>query len=254
MVINLLMRYFKILVLLLVSNSVFCQFGKEMNYGFFAGGLSSKITQLDDMIVPPGVFSNYNLEIKPKYGFLIGGFLNVKYPEKNVSVQADLYFSKEGSDLLYDDILGLNYKLKFNYTYLNIGLLFKYYVTNGFYIGSGPYLGLNLNKDNLEYTSNSSQLNPTNSVIFEPDAVVQKVLKESFEGNDYFFVKFGTGYEFENHLTVGFNYNLGITDAVKTNNNGFRYTERLNKLSGFSLNIGYSFEFDDTKNFENNLK
>ncbi|GEM59203.1 hypothetical protein FC1_24410 [Flavobacterium columnare NBRC 100251 = ATCC 23463] len=86
-------------------------------------------------------------------------------------------------------------------------------------------------------------------VSFTPDPIVQKTLKESLEGTDYFQGIFGIGYEFQNKLVLGFRYHLGLTDALETKENGHRFMDNKNKTNAFSLHIGYKFDFDDSNNF-----
>jgi hypothetical protein len=243
------MKYFIVALFLLFSKSMLAQPGREITYGFYIGGISSKMSDLPDVIIRKGIYKNYNLNDEGRYGFIGGGFLNWKYPFANISIQPEVYYSKQGTNLNYDDIKGLNYKMSFNYSYINTGVLLKYYPFGDFYIGAGPYLGLNIDRDNITYSSNGEALMASSGVFFEPDVVVQKILKESLKGNDYFYFMLGMGYEFKNKIMVGFRYNLGITDALETQENGQRYTENKNKIDSFSINIGYIFKFDDSKNF-----
>jgi len=90
---------------------------------------------------------------------------------------------------------------------------------------------------------------PRAGVYFEPDAVVQNVLKQSLEGKDYFHLGMGIGYEFDNKLNIGIRYHLGLSDALETQQNGHRYREQNNMVNAFFLNIGYRFTFDGYNNF-----
>ncbi|MNE84273.1 hypothetical protein D3C80_1811630 [compost metagenome] len=74
-------------------------------------------------------------------------------------------------------------------------------------------------------------------------------MKESLTGKNYFYGMLSAGYEFSNNLTVGARYALGLTDALRTEENGHRYSENKNKINSISLIIGYSFDFDDLGNF-----
>ena len=242
------MRYFLIVLFLFFCKTLHAQPGREIIYGVYVGGISSKMSNLPDVIVTKGQ-ANYNLVPESRFGFIGGIYLNWKYPYANISVQPEVFYSKQGTNLNYDDIKGLNYKMSFNYSYINTGLLLKYYPFNNFYIGAGPYLGLNIDRENIVYSSNGQTIGEKSGVYFEPDAVVQKVLKEDLKGNDYFYFMFGMGYEFENKISLGLRYNLGITDGLETQENGQRYIENLNKINSFSFSIGYTFKFDESKNF-----
>ncbi|MDN3672402.1 outer membrane beta-barrel protein [Flavobacterium branchiarum] len=239
-----------ILLLVLVSTtSLFAQGDREITYGFFGGGIYSKMSNLPDVIVPKGIFNGYTLKEEGKFGGTAGLVINWKYPYARVSIQTEMSYSGQSTDLNYKDAKGLKYKMTFGYNYLNVGAQFKYYPVEGFYIGAGPYVGFNLTGDNIKYSSNSQEVFGNSGVYFEPDATVQKGLKGALTGKNYFYGMLSAGYEFSSNLSIGARYTLGLTDALTTEENGFRYSENKNKINSFSLVIGYSFNFDDLANF-----
>ncbi|KFF02218.1 outer membrane beta-barrel protein [Flavobacterium reichenbachii] len=239
-----------ILLLLLVSTkSLFAQGDREITYGLFVGGIHSTLSNLPDMIVVKGLYDGNTFEEKGKFGGTGGFFINWKYPYAKVAIQTELSYSGQGTDLNYEDIKGLKYKMTFGYSYINVGAQFKYYPFEGFYIGAGPYIGFNLASDNIKYTSNAQEVFGNSGAYFEPDANVEKVLKASFTGKNYFYGTLALGYEFNSNFSVGARYSLGLTDAVRTEENGHRYSENKNKINSISLIIGYSFDFDDLGNF-----
>ena len=239
-----------ILLLLLVSTkSLFAQGDREITYGLFAGGIYSSMSNLPDVIVPKGIYEGYTLEEEGKFGGTAGLVINWKYPYAKVSIQTELSYSGQGTDLNYEDSEGLKYKMTFAYSYINVGAQFKYYPVEGFYIGAGPYVGFNIAGDNIKYTSNAQEVFGNSGAYFEPDANVQKVLKESLTGKNYFYGMLAAGYEFNSNLSIGARYTLGLTDALATEENGHRYSENKNKINSISLIIGYSFDFDDLANF-----
>jgi hypothetical protein len=241
----------KILVLLLLvsTKSVIAQGDRSITYGLFAGGIYSKMSNLPDVIVAKGVYEGYTLKEEGKFGGMGGLLINWKYPYAKVSIQTEISYAGQSTDLNYEDIKGLNYKIAFDYSYINVGAQFKYYPLEGFYIGAGPYVGFNIASDNIKYTSNSSTLFADSGAYFESDENVQKVLKESLTGKNYFYGILSTGYEFSNNLSLGVRYSMGLTDAVTTEENGQRYRENKNKINNISVIIGYSFDFDDLGNF-----
>lgn len=239
-----------ILLLVLVSTkSLFAQGDREITYGLFGGGIYSKMSNLPDVIVPKGVYEDYTLEEKGKFGGTGGVFINWKYPYAKVSIQTEISYSGQSTDLNYEDIKGLKYKMTFGYSYISIGAQFKYYPVEGLYVGFGPYVSFNIASDNIKYTSNAQEIFADSDTYFEPDANVQKVLKESLTGKNYFSGMLSAGYEFSSNLSIGVRYTLGLTDALTTEENGHRYSENKNKINSFSLIIGYSFNFDDLANF-----
>jgi len=239
-----------ILLLLLVSTkSLFAQGDREITYGLFGGGIYSTLSNIPDALIQDGLYKDFTLEEKGKFGGTAGIMINWKYPYAKVSIQTELSYSGQSTDVDYEDIKGLKYKMTFGYSYINVGAQFKYYPVEGFYIGAGPYVGFNINSDNIKYTSNAQEIFGGSGAYFEPDANVEKVLKESFTGKNYFYGMLSLGYEFNSNLNIGARYTLGLTDALATEENGHRYTENKNKINSISLIIGYSFDFDDLANF-----
>jgi len=238
-----------ILLLILVSTKTLFAQDREITYGLFGGGIYSSMSNLPDVIVPKGIYEGYTLEEKGKFGGTGGAFINWKYPYAKVSIQTEISYSGQSTDLNYEDIEGLKYKMTFGYSYINVGAQFKYYPVEGLYVGFGPYFSFNIASDNIKYTSNAQEIFADSGVYFEPDANVQKVLKESLTGKNYFSGIFSLGYEFNSNFSVGARYTLGLTDALMTEENGHRYSENKNKINSISLIIGYSFDFDDLANF-----
>lgn len=222
---------------------------REITYGGFAGAIHSKMDNIASAIIPEGIYQGYDAKEKGSVGVSGGLFLNWKYPEAKISIQPELYYTKQKAKMQYSDVKGLNYTVDFSYSYLNAGFLFKYYLTDGLYLGAGPYFTLNLDKDILSYTSNGAALMEQTGVYFEPDVVVQKTLKQSFEGKDYFHAAFALGYEFENRFGVGVRYQMGLSDALDTLDNGHRFRNTRNNVNAFSLQISYRFQFDSYNNF-----
>jgi hypothetical protein len=243
------MKRIILLFLLVSTKSLFAQSDREITYGLFAGGIRSTMSNLPDVIVPKGIYEGYTLAEEGKFGAVGGFIINWKYPYAKISVQTEVSYSNQGTDLNYEDEKGLRYKMNFGYSYLNVGAQFKYYPIEGFYIGLGPYVGFNLNGDNIKYTSNSQEVFADSGAYFEPDANVQKVLRETLTGKNHFYGTFSTGYEFKSRLSIGARYSLGLSDALTTEENGQRFSENKNKINSISVIVGYSFDFDDLGNF-----
>ncbi|MDO5615206.1 MAG: outer membrane beta-barrel protein [Cruoricaptor ignavus] len=241
-------RFFLIFFFLFIHFSN-AQLVREISYGVFGGGIYSKMNNIESMLIPQGMYQNYQTSERAKLNLMGGVFLNWKYPGERISFQPELYYTKQSTVFEYQDTKGLHYTISFPSNNLNAGFLFKYYITDGFYLGAGPYLTFHLDKDGLMYQSNGAELMTRTGVYFEPDALVQKTLKESFKGKDYFHTAFALGYEFGNGLNFSIRYHLGLGDTWETQENGHRFTNTNNKTSAFSLQIGYRFAFDGHNNF-----
>ena len=154
-----------------------------------------------------------------KVGFHVGGFVEIKVSDK-FSVQPELLFSTQGTQAEYSES-GVSFKAKINLSYLNIPVMAKYYVAEGFSLEAGPQIGfLTSAKYKIESEGNDSEV----------DA------KDDFESVD-FGVNFGAGYDFTENLSVGLRYNLGLSNVYKTEaGDDFK-----NSNNVFSVSLGYKF-------------
>lgn len=241
----------RFLLVLLVINSFFvkAQGTREVSYGVFLGANYSKISALPDVIIPKGVYTDYSLKTEGKFGPSGGLFINWKYPYAKLSIQSEISYASQKTNLNYQDAKDLRYDIAFNYNYLNLGAQVKYYPFENFYVGIGPSIGFNISQNAIEYSSNGQELAASTGAFFEPDATVENVLKEALLGKNHFFANFSIGYEFPSNISVGARYSLGISDVVETQENGFRYIENKNKLNSYALYVSYSFDFEGLKNF-----
>jgi opacity protein-like surface antigen len=156
-----------------------------------------------------------------KVGFHVGGFVEIKVSDK-FSVQPELLFSTQGSQAEYSEDFGgtvVSINEKINLSYLNIPVMAKYYVAEGFSLEAGPQIGfLTSAKYKLEAEGQEE----------EEDA------KDDFESID-FGVNFGAGYDFTENLSAGLRYNVGLSNIAKDSGN--------DKISNsvFSVSLGYKF-------------
>ena len=154
-----------------------------------------------------------------KVGFHVGGFVEIKVSDK-FSVQPELLFSTQGTQAEYSES-GVSFKSKINLSYLNIPVMAKYYVAEGFSLEAGPQIGF-LTSAKYKIESEGNEV--------EADG------KDDFESVD-FGVNFGAGYDFTENLSVGLRYNLGLSNVYKTEaGDDFK-----NSNNVFSVSLGYKF-------------
>ena len=83
-------------------------------------------------------------DFKSKAGFNVGGFVEIKLSEK-FSIQPELLYSSQGAKLEnigdYVDDVFYTGDIKFNFSYINVPVMFKYYVAEKFSIEAGPQIG-----------------------------------------------------------------------------------------------------------------
>ena len=106
--------------------------------------------------------------------------------------QPELLYSAQGSDWS-EDFGGDAFEGSYKVDYLNVPLMAKFYVAEGFSLEAGPQVGLLL------------------SAKAEGD-FADDDLKDYLKGID-FGVNFGVGYKLESGLNFGARYNLGLSDA-----------------------------------------
>ncbi|MDR2223115.1 MAG: PorT family protein [Flavobacteriaceae bacterium] len=234
---------------LLIGVVSYSQNKRETTYGIFAGANFSEMSNLPDVLVPQGMYQGYSLSSKGKFGGVGGFYINFKYPYANASIQPEIFYNRQGTELNYNDIKGLDYKVTFAYDYINIGVLFKYYPVEKLYVGVGPYVAFNINNKNITYSSNAASSLADSGVYVISDGAVQGILRESLTGKNYFYATAALGYEINERFSVNFRYSYGLTDALATENNGHRYSENTNKVSSFMLGVGYSFDFRNLIDF-----
>lgn len=107
-------------------------------------------------------------------------------------------------------------------SYLNVPLMLKYYVAEGFSLEAGPNVAFLLSaKDEYNDFGDTG----------EDD------IKDELKGID-FGVNFGLGYKLEGGLNFGARYNLGLSDA---NDNKEEIGDNHLKIRSFQFSVGYFF-------------
>jgi len=124
------------------------------------------------------------------------GFVAEIVISETFSFQPELLYSAQGADWS-EDFDGDTYEGTTKIDYLNVPLMAKFYVGEGFSLEAGPQVGFLLSAKDVEDG--------------EPDFD----LKDYVKGID-FGVNFGVGYKMEGGLNFGARYNLGLSDGNDT--------------------------------------
>jgi len=166
------------------------------------------------------------VDFKPKVGFNIGAFAAIKLSEK-ITLQPEILFSTQGAkaENVNANVNGVNYTadIDFNLSYINIPVMFKYYVADKFNFEVGPQIGF------LTSAETSTKLEGFNQTV-DQDA------KNYFESVD-FGCNLGAGYDFTNNISAGIRYNIGLSNILKTEAGDNSKSQN----SVFSLSVGYKF-------------
>jgi len=166
------------------------------------------------------------LDLKSRTGFHVGGFVEIKLSDK-LAIQPELLYSTQGAkadnfEIELEDQFYTS-DVKFNLSYINIPVMFKYYVAEKFNIEAGPQIGF-LTSAKTETTVQG--FNGSN----------EQDVKDIFESID-FGLNLGAGYDFTEHFSAGARYNLGLANIAKTESGD---DSTLNN-GVFSLSVGYKF-------------
>lgn len=136
-------------------------------------------------------------EMKPdsKISFFVGGMAEVKLSD-NFAIQPELLYSDQGSSRKVGKSTS-----SINLGYLNLPIMAKYFVAEGFALEAGPQVGFLLSanaKTELDGKSVGDALD------------IKKVYKTVDFG-----LGFGASYTLDFGLNIGARYNLGLTDLAK---------------------------------------
>lgn len=144
------------------------------------------------------------------------------------SFQPEVLYSCQGADYSADvddspsETKAALFEGSIKLAYLNIPLMAKYYIAEGFSLEAGPQIGFLLSaKDEYDSQGDSG----------EDD------IKEYVKGFD-FGVNFGLGYKLEGGLNFGARYNLGLTNGNDDIGELGDYTL---KNGVFQFSLGYFF-------------
>ncbi len=179
-------KFILIVFTVLVSVGSFAQ---GIDVGIKAGANFSTLTDVPD--------------VSTRTGFLIGGFVTLKFTEK-MALQGDILYSQQGAD-------GKNGYSDLALDYVIFPIVFKYYIIDRLNIQAGPQFG-SVIKDN--YNNNLDS--------FDISGVV------------------GIGVDLPLNLRVTGRYSFGLNDIGFSDYYGNGFTTNA-KNSVFSLTAGFSF-------------
>lgn len=166
------------------------------------------------------------VDLKARVGFSAGAFTLIKLSEK-VSLQPEVVYSTQGSkiDNFTANVGGTDYTgdINLNLSYINVPVMFKYYVAEKFNLEVGPQIGF------LTSAKAVTKLNGYNQTDTQD-------VKDNFETVD-FGVNFGAGFDFDAHFSAGIRYNAGLANISKTEPGDDSKMHN----SVLSLSLGYKF-------------
>jgi len=153
-------------------------------------------------------FANFSGDItdnKALTGFHFGVFAEVELSEALI-FQPEILYSAQGTKFEDSGV-----SVDFNANYINIPLMIKYGVAEGFNLEAGPQIGFLISAE-----------------------IADQDIKDEMESID-FGLNFGASYDFTEDLFAQARYNLGLANAAKDSGD-----EKINN-SVISLSVGYRF-------------
>lgn len=150
-------------------------------------------------------------------GFYVGAVAEIKFNDK-FSVQPELMYSAQGvkqnfSDTFMGVTVSYNNTLKLDY--INIPILAKYYVADGFSVEAGPQFGFLVKAESKS----------------EGEKFDMKDSTKSFD----FGIGAGVAYDLANGFFANARYNFGLTDVAKDNEGDAA------KNGVIQVGVGYKF-------------
>jgi len=162
-------------------------------------------------------------EAKMRTGFHVGAVAEIKFNEK-FSIQPEVVYSTQGSEVTNLLIGNSSAVSTIKNDYINVPIMAKYYIVDGFSVEAGPQVGF-LMKSETEGTI----VTPIGTSTGTVDS------KDTYNSVD-FGVNFGLAYDLPAGLFVNARYNLGLSDVIKDN------TRDAIKNTVIQVGLGYKFD------------
>lgn len=129
-----------------------------------------------------------------KAGFHVGAFVEIPIANKLI-IQPEIHYSNQGAQQ-DGSFEGFNFDAKFQLNYINVPVMFKYAITEKFFLEGGPYVGFltsaKVEVDIAGIGSNSEDV------------------KELFKSTD-FGLGIGMNYDFSDVIFANVRYQVGLT-------------------------------------------
>lgn len=191
--------------------------------GFVSGNAQAELG-LKGGVNFSSLMGDTNGQLKFRTGYIFGLVAEIE-TSSSTAIQPEILYSSQG--LKFDGrIDGTSYDDSFKLDYLNIPIVFKYYISEGFSFETGPQVGFLLSSKAVDGSIDSDDLN-------------DNLTTASFDW------LIGFGYKFENGFNVNARYTGGFTNIwkgyVRNPPPGYWYYDYGKRNSVFSLTVGYYF-------------
>ncbi len=195
---------------------------------FVLGTITTAVAQQQVKFGPKAGLNFANLsglnDSEMKTSFHVGAVAEIKFNEK-FSIQPEVVYSAQGTKYTETfPVLG-TVETSLNNDYINIPILAKYYIVDGFSVEAGPQIGFLMKAE--------SELDTTIACV---NSNVKGDNKDSFKSTD-FGLGLGLAYDLPVGLFVNARYNLGLSDIRENTSAGDAV-----KNNVIQVGIGYKFD------------
>lgn len=154
-------------------------------------------------------------DTKTRFGYHVGPYLSIGVTDR-FAIQPELLYSTQGAEVTANNV-----NRKQDLSYINMPIMAKIYVANGFNIQVGPYVGVLLDFDSHSDDNSAS-------------------VKVDYKGYD-FGIGLGLAYELPGGFNFGGRYNFGLADVsdIDAGTTGIEIDARTNQVLQFFL--GFTF-------------
>lgn len=152
-------------------------------------------------------------------GFHVGAVAEIKFNEK-FSIQPEVVYSTQGAKVSTTMIPTGTVVSKWNSDYINIPVLAKYYIVDGFSVEAGPQVGFLVKSESKMETGN----------------IEGSLDTKKFRNAVDFGIGAGLAYDLPVGMFVNARYNLGLSDIMKDNNG--------DAIKNNVIQVGIGYKFD----------
>ena len=162
------------------------------------------------------------VDTKSLTGFHVGLFTEIPVAPR-FSIQPEVIYSEQGTTL-ESSISGINAEADIKTQYVNVPILAKVYVAEGFNIQAGPQIGF------------------LTGAELQASGIDDIDIKDDMKGTD-FGLLLGAGYKLPMGLTIDARYNLGLSNTLDDNSEAFEDlgTDQNWRNGVFQVGLGYQF-------------
>lgn len=181
--------------------------------GLMGAGVASA-QELDLGLKAGANFSNFSdakdLDMSSKTGFQVGAFAAVRMG--SIAIQPEILYSQQGAKFKSKDV---------DLNYVNVPVMFKYYVISGLNIQAGPQFGF---------------------VVDDNIGKVFSGINDGIKSNKFDLSGLvGIGLDLPFGIRLDGRYNFGLSKALKAEADGIDLVDTSAKNNVFTLSVGYSF-------------